>query len=404
MSVLELDFDNYTKKLNDIQEIVVALLCTNTKLDVTKPVSYAVAQCLEDNGKDVRAFRDFFLAFAHTLLDMQGATLQSNASFRKQCGSRGYRVAPAMADADHIEYLTSTSLALYFLGLPFNQPWDHVLDQVENHVGGLPNGVCVAKAIGDIIRAARIANRRQMRHGTAPPVQDTESENTVAGALPGCSLLIHSHMPLILHASYVTTAEVTGCLPDSAHVLGHCYELLQMRLYAHEGLPFGYFVPLALVKAKLAIEPDFDKAWLEALVWLFEHVIQEPCRDQRLMLIDTAALPPMFLNRSSGLFTSPRLPEGTPAQHLPAPLPASFMRTMRVNLNRDSLLKLRYDHTRDVLAMRDMSVEERIAMGHALFGAARAATDIPTQPVWGNGQDHPIPCEMGAGVAGSAAV
>jgi hypothetical protein len=128
-----------------------------------------------------------------------------------------------------MENLTAGWLALYFLGVPFIEPWERVR-RLADERGGFPSGACVTKYLGDVYRTAR----QQMFgecDGTIPEKQD-EFE-----------LLVLSYAPLALLDGLLdfTDGNLTPC---AVHQLGWCYALLQLRLYIKGGFPIKYFVPL----------------------------------------------------------------------------------------------------------------------------------------------------------------
>lgn len=380
--------DAFSEQLDRLCPVVLDLACEHRDINVNRSLSYRVREAL--GPAEMERMQKFFIEFAHALLKIDSTKLAALPGFAEQCMANQHRHAVDVADADYVEYLTAISLVLYFLGLPFSQPWDRVLDLVKSTVGGLPNGACVAKAIGEIIRSARLSNRRgrQQRWATGDRVHHPALQEDEV-------LLIHSHMPIILYKSYVQTAEVRSCLPGTAHLLGHCYELVQMRLYASEGLPFRYLVPISLFSEKLASDAvlDVDQAWLASLDWLLGHVVQTSYPDQYVSLIASESLPPVFLNSVNGLFTSPRLPECVLPQHLQIPLPATFIRKIRVKLYRTSLMSLAVPQERNLLALRHLDDAGRIYRRHQLLhpysppdGAAQAG-EVETGPWQGPGGD-----------------
>jgi hypothetical protein len=350
-----LDFAEFQKKLDALCAVVMKLSCARQDLDITRPIFGAVADGLADAQLGAIRLRAFFFNFAQVLLTMKdGAELQQHTNFLNQCALRGHKHSHEMAGSDYAEYLTATSLALYFLGQPFSQPWERVLSWVEREGEGLPNGACVAKAIGEIIRSARIANCRA-RPATTP-------------------LLMFSHMPIILFKSYVEQAEVVSCVPQSAHLLGHCYELLQMRLYANEKLPFTYFVPRRIVQAKLRQDRpgEFDTAWKEALDWLcghvFQHAFPNRANTQFVVLVGTETLQPVFLNATAGLYTSARLPVEEGDDPRPTPLPATFLRKVRVKLYRKTLESIPLAKMENLLGLDRSVPNEQARVRTELFG------------------------------------
>jgi hypothetical protein len=319
---MRLDFNEFERKIDLLHDVVVKLICVDAEFDLSRPIFYEVVNSSQISHAGTQLFREFFLNFAHELLKLNdGGQLKKDLTFREQCEENRDIDSDAIRETNYAEYLTATSLALYFLGEPFNQPWERVRQKVKSSIGGVPNGACVGKAIGDVVRFARLAGAR-------------------AGPAPIKPLLMHSHMPLVLHESYVRAPDAAGCVPKSAHVLGHCYELLQMMLYANAKLPFRYFIPKLIFKAKLTKEgPSFEEAWNESLDWMCNRVFPGRFEEQFVVLTRTETFRPVFLNGSTGVLTSPRAPEGT-EEYVPAPLPGTFLREARLELIRDTLEKI----------------------------------------------------------------
>lgn len=338
-----LDFREFKKQLEILRGVVAHLICEE-EFDITRPIFYAVLTSPAIDQRGVESLRAYFFNFARSLLKMEdGGKLKDFPGFSEQCKENGHEHSDTIKDADFAECLTVTSFALYFLGQPFNQPWERVRQMVRSSIGGLPNGACVAKAIGDVVRSARLAGvraRKSMVTGRAA----TGLPQNVSPSDPAYGpLLIHSHMPLILHKSFVKTGDAIGCVPESAHVLGHCYELLQIMLYAHEGLPFRYFVPTPIFKAKLSSDgPTPEKAWNDALDWMCKRVFPGEFDQQFIVLTSTETFRPVFINGSAGVITSLRPPEGTKG-YVPAPLPGTFLREARLNLFRQNLMQIPVD-------------------------------------------------------------
>ena len=361
----QLDFTEFAARLDTLSTVVVRLVCESPGLDISRPPFHMVDTQLQALGAGAGSFRSFFFGFAQGLLAMKdGEEMRHHTGFLPQCKANGHQHTPDTVGSDHVEYLAASALALYFLGLPFSHPWERVRNWVELNGGGLPNGACVAKAIGDIMRSARLAHgraRQSMPGGTpAEPVEP---------------LLINSHMPLVLHKSFTNSADVKSCVPDAAHVLGHCYELLQMRLYANEELPFMYFVPARLVEAKLRKDHpgDFIAGWHEALDWLSAYVFKRSFHGQLtkqfVVLTDVDELPPVFLNGSAGVFTSARPAEGTRARRA-EPLPATFIREARMKLYRARLKAIPVDT--NLLDVGRAGNTRRLEVSQQLFGVPLA--------------------------------
>lgn len=362
---MSLNFKQFDAKLEILTNVVMNLTCDKQPTDITEPIFRVVADGLANEKGGSSGFRTFFFDFARGLLAMKdGNEMATHAAFMERCASLSHTLPRDLGGANYAEYLTATSLALYFLGKPFSHPWERVLSWVEREGEGLPNGACVGKAIGDIVRNARITNCRSKDAPlSGPPVTQGQ------GVLAAPPLMIHSHMPIILHESYVTNAEVKSCVPSCAHLLGHCYELLQIRLYAHQRLPFIYFAPKRLVKAKLEIDGkgSFDSAWTNALTWMRKTVFPQAVADQFVGLLDTEALHPVFLNETAGLYTSARAPEGNGAKDTPAPLPATFLRQARVPLYRETLMGIPLDNVVNLLSIQTDDPLHLADVGRTIF-------------------------------------
>lgn len=330
-----LDFNEFEKKLDVLSKEVFKLTCEKQQLDDTKPIFYEVAQRLEECGQLLSDCRTYFLNFSKDLLEIKnGIQLENIGNFKEICARYYPEYTGALADAGYVEYLTATSLALYFLGQPFSQPWARALKRVKISVGGLPNGACVGKAIGEIVRSARIANLCSQQH--AEP------------------LLVYSHMPIVLFKSYISNPREESCLPTSAHTLGRCYELFQLRLYANEGLPFRYFIPSEFIDAKLNAEngTDPNSARKAALEWMRNHAFRRRSQtpSQFVVPIKTNPLSPVFLNDASGIITSSRTPdERSPSNSNTPPLPATFVRKSRMRLYRTRLMDIEVDGANNLL-------------------------------------------------------
>lgn len=239
-------------------------------------------------------------------------------------------ISPEEADHLYVELLAGACLGLYFLGVPMGHPWDQVLRWVERDGGGLPNGVCVAKAIGDLVRAERNASGPS-------------------------ELLIRTYLPVALFRDLVKHGAVLPKPPDGedlslrnaskdSGVLGRCYELLQIRLYAHGGRSISYVVPRSLIQKLLGVTTtstleDVRPQWEEMCNWM-NYVFSKPdpaC--QWVCIIDRVGLPACFLNHDSGLFTFERFTDADDNRDFP--LPASYMRSGRRKQYYAQLLKER---------------------------------------------------------------
>jgi hypothetical protein len=233
----------------------------------------------------------------------------------------------------YIELLTGAWLALYFLGLPDGRPWNIVRNWAEHQGGGLPNGACVAKAIGDIIRAAFRAHR-----------------DAVAGEReqPG-ELLMHSFLPMVIFPELIREDKLdyhkgqgAQQIPDSFHHLARAYEMLQFRRYANAGYPYLYSVPARFVcghlnrRFKGAVVPDensfrkeYDTVCKDMRVRLQEACpIDEAQKEkQRIVVLSYDRAPACFINDDTGLFTYEAIDSWD--NESAVPLPATYMRDDR---------------------------------------------------------------------------
>ncbi|MBV6824627.1 hypothetical protein [Pseudomonas sp. PD9R] len=272
------------------------------------PIALIIRSQLSVQGRDPEKMADIFMAATRTLLSQRSEQLRDV----------GEQITVEEADHLYVELLAGACIGLYFLGVPMGQPWDRVLQWVESDGGGLPNGVCVAKAIGDLVRAERKA--------TVDP-----------------ELLVRSYLPVALFRELIRDGAVLPrapcpqdrplhCAAVAAGVLGRCYELLQICLYVREGRSISYVVPRSLIQKMLGITPESAEEhvhprWEQMCDWL-DYVFHAPKLDrQHVCIIDPVGLPACFINRSSGLFTFERVTDTDDARDFP--LPASYMRSGR---------------------------------------------------------------------------
>ncbi|MFM0336870.1 hypothetical protein [Paraburkholderia fungorum] len=234
----------------------------------------------------------------------------------------------------YVELLTAAWLGLYYLGVPDGRAWDAVLNWAEEQGGGLPNGVCVGKAIGDIVRGARRAHRAHAAgHGRLPS-----------------ELLIHSFLPMVIFPEltrekvryYEPSNSQVPKVPSWVHELARAYETLQFRLYANAGYPFLYSVPRRFVHKHLEIRAkrrspgnpelaydDYRQMCEELQDRLQKNGPQDPMlrQAQRVVVLHYDRAPACFVNDDVGLFTFEAIDIMDDVQAMP--LPATYMHEHR---------------------------------------------------------------------------
>lgn len=148
-------------------------------------------------------------------------TLIEEANRRR---SHSHRPNDRCPTAYLVELLTGCWLALYFLGVPFPQPWEAVLFFVQRL--GFPRGASASKAIGDTYRERRLC--------FSPATVDTFEA-------------IH-----VLDLNPLTISDKRSCndrtIKSTIAKLGRYYEFLQLRLYIRSGAPLQYSVPDVFIK------------------------------------------------------------------------------------------------------------------------------------------------------------
>lgn len=323
------DLNTFNDHLETIAGKVHPLLCEG---DWPLPISTMLERRLSGDTPSLKTLRAFFFDFAMRLLTLAGGpALRQQPGFIRWCAAQqksDHAESDPLADKYYVEYLAATGLALYFLGEPFSQPWERVRKWVAKDGGGLPNGVCVGKAIGDIIRGARLAHKR-------PAFALGRNREEIEPAELRVMLL--SHLPIVLFESLLKDAEnLPDCVPPAAHELGRCYELLQLRLYANEGLPMKYLVDKEAVRPRLSKQSDPAAAWSAMIKWLCETVFTANFSNQAVCLVSVKNLPAVFLNHNTGLYTfaSKQQQENSAIE---MPFPASYMQEARRKLYQKAL-------------------------------------------------------------------
>lgn len=360
--------------IKELQDRVAAVIkrygSDPVSVDVRKEVD-ARRWIFRKNVSPNRAVGDRMLWLAEALLDATTAEafFQNRKDLMKDFGKR---VSPDDHARLYVELLTAAWLGLYFLGIPVPELWDRVRRWEEEDGGGLPNGVCVAKAIGDIVRESRKA--KQESRGKHPH-----------------ELRVHSFLPMLMFHDCIekgvaqeATAGRGTLLDASVHALGRYYEFHQLRLHAHEDLAIHYSVPLDLFRKEIAdnkthADPQVLKARWEAM-WnflrktVFTGLDAKTFGDhgKRVLLIEPSSPPACFLNREVGLMTFEGMlvPEGS----RDIPLPAGYMRPARLKLYRERLQTLETGGWKlDLLSYDDPQKDE-------VFGLLYNADGTPINP------------------------
>jgi hypothetical protein len=170
--------------ISDLVMSIVVPTENSERSNFTTPISLMVRHHLVGEHsplpeRDVRALVDRLKDCAGALCKVgSGRKLLADQSLMQ-----GIPAAPYQANQFYVEMMTAVSLGLYFLGVPIGEPWDLVLTWADEEGGGLPNGICVAKAIGDIVRSSR------KWHPTLPGETDA---NKRAKRRASTDLIVHS--------------------------------------------------------------------------------------------------------------------------------------------------------------------------------------------------------------------
>ncbi|MCP2092028.1 UNVERIFIED_ORG: hypothetical protein J2Y81_008134 [Paraburkholderia sediminicola] len=296
-------------------------------------ISLLVRKAIEDGqpngwraGPGAKPIADRLLWFAEALL-----SAKTVEGFMGSASMEGHRIPDKEGERVFVELLTATWLGLYFLGISVPDLWDRVRSWEDEDGGGLPNGVCVAKAIGDIVREARKARQQG----------------------PAARLCVHSFLPLLMFSGLIETGAVYaghhGRSPerhDHVHALGRYYEFLQLQLYARAERPLLYTVPFTLFRGAMADGGEgFDhrrarwaEMWrcLRKIAFSGVSSVQLAKWDQRVILTVPSSPPACFLNHDTGLITFEGLDPADGGRDIP--LPANYMRRARLRLYRERLV------------------------------------------------------------------
>ncbi|MGF6741695.1 hypothetical protein [Paraburkholderia atlantica] len=342
--------------ISDLVMSIVVPTKTTDRSNFTTPISLMVRHHLVGGqsplaDRDVRALVDRLKACASALCKVgSGRKLLADRQLM-----RGIPAAPYQANQFYVELLTAVSLGLYFLGVPIGEPWDLVQTWADEEGGGLPNGICVAKAIGDIVRSSR-------KWQPTLPVEADANERAKRRA--STDLIVHSFLPMILfrdlilwgggqpepenaglpeHPS-IRSQTATGpsegdesdersLLVPSIHALGRCYEVLQLQLYLRAGYPIYYAVPEDILKAEIlrscAAGKSTEVCWEEMCAFLRDKIFRGKLPDagnlqrQCVYVIDRTKPPACFINHDAGLLTFEGIDLDVGSRELP--LPANYM-------------------------------------------------------------------------------
>lgn len=336
----------------------------------------------------VRGLIDLFKRFARTLDSVKaGEELSTETDMLK-----GLNFTPSQMKLLYVELRTAVSLGLYFLGVPSVSLWDRVLTWSFEKGGGLPNGICVAKAIGDIVRSSR---KFHEAHEPAPNEMPHLRRNSKT------DLLIVSFLPMLLFRDLIlwggnppethddlepthplirrldsnaskavddeSPTDERSVLSQSIHRLGRCYETLQLQLHIAAGYPILYAVPQEVVKAEIddcmqRTGSGANEQWTAMCNFLDKTIVRNRRTEkmhpgtQQIILMKNTIPPACFINHDSGLLTFEGIGPAL-SSHRQIPLPANHMLNERHERYRNRVISIWNDivetKDRDLLAVHN---------------------------------------------------
>ena len=124
----------------------------------------------------------------------------------------------------HVDLLTGIWLGMFFLGIPFNDPWDQAR-QIIDELGGYPARACFNKAIGDVYRLARRVFEEQGAY-------DQSVRNKELVVLTSFAIEI---VPLGVF-------ELKSMTIPATNILGRLYAWLQLQTCIVRKVPVRYYV------------------------------------------------------------------------------------------------------------------------------------------------------------------
>jgi hypothetical protein len=220
--------------------------------------------------------------------------------------------------SDLMERLTGCWLGLYFLGVPFPQPWEAVLFFVQRL--GFPRGASASKAIGDLYRERRLRFEQDRMLFEGIHVLDLNPLTVADGVA-------------------VPDAPPSSDLSSAIARLGRYYEFLQLRLYVRSRAPMCYSVPHTVVRNILLSEPEraqrINEMWilLNACFNCGEKEEAYPSAELRIVRSNSIdSLPACVLGPRSGIYRT----RGQAADGVEPPgnfLPQELLENYRLRLS-----------------------------------------------------------------------